>query len=416
MTDSLINACNALDALAQSLVDGWNSEQTLAETWGWNFPALTRHDFSGTVKKLSNRLRELSPSQVDNDLDAKLSLIPAKTEYFRNNTLPYLYNGHGQQAAPMYFILVNWISESIGPYLTPEVDWEDVSDNNLMPRALLRRLRSVDTQINTAVGRAGDLTEKIATIEDAAAIADRLPIDSSTLAEIRGEIEGYKTQSEVALAKTTQNDAKISELLKSIEIKQKEAVKLVEDCEDAYSAQTTKGLGSAFAERAKELKTSTWIWVLGLILALVAASWLGSVRVSALIEAMNNSDKQSPELMLRLILAFFAIAAPVWFAWIATKQIGQRFRLSEDYAYKASVAKAYEGYRREAVRLDADFAKRLFASTLSRIEEAPLRYVEGASHGSPIHEAMGRMFSSRSTDGSSKATQSPESGHPETGD
>jgi hypothetical protein len=82
------------------------------------------------------------------------------------------------------------------------------------------------------------------------------------------------------------------------------------------------------------------------------------------------------------------VGAPVWFSWLATKQIGQRFRLAEDYAFKASVAKAYEGYKLEATRLDPNFEKRLFASALTRLDEAPLRLVETGSPGSPWHELI----------------------------
>jgi len=85
-------------------------------------------------------------------------------------------------------------------------------------------------------------------------------------------------------------------------------------------------------------------------------------------------------------LAFASLGAPLWFAWISTKQIGQRFKLAEDYGYKASVAKAYEGYRKEAARIDKNLEARLFESALSRVEEAPLRLVENTSHGSPWHE------------------------------
>ena len=78
----------------------------------------------------------------------------------------------------------------------------------------------------------------------------------------------------------------------------------------------------------------------------------------------------------------------MWFAWMATKQIGQRFRLAEDYAFKASVAKAYEGYRKEAARIDEAFEARLFSSALTRLEEAPLRLMEQTTHGSPWHELV----------------------------
>ncbi|MNV99006.1 hypothetical protein D3C71_1943230 [compost metagenome] len=76
----------------------------------------------------------------------------------------------------------------------------------------------------------------------------------------------------------------------------------------------------------------------------------------------------------------------MWFAWVSTKQIGQRFRLAEDYGFKASVAKAYEGYRKEAARIDEAFEAKLFSIALTRLDEAPLRTVEAETPGSPWHE------------------------------
>ena len=89
---------------------------------------------------------------------------------------------------------------------------------------------------------------------------------------------------------------------------------------------------------------------------------------------------------MQAVLSLLSVGAPLWFAWLATKQIGQRFRLAEDYAFKASVAKAYEGYRKEAARIDPAFEHRLFGSALTRLDEAPLRLVETGTHGSPWHE------------------------------
>lgn len=127
----------------------------------------------------------------------------------------------------------------------------------------------------------------------------------------------------------------------------------------------------------------------GLIGSLAIGAWLGSHRIS-LIQSLIESDAPVSLVFVNLLLAVVSIAAPVWFAWIATKQIGHRFRLSEDYAFKASVARAYEGYRREAAKPDESFAKRLFASALDRLEEPPLRFVEQETHGSPWHELLKR--------------------------
>ena len=103
-------------------------------------------------------------------------------------------------------------------------------------------------------------------------------------------------------------------------------------------------------------------------------------------ELMKSPRVPTGTILLNLILSLLSVGAPIWFGWLATKQVGQRFRLSEDYAFKASVSRAYEGYRREAARIDKDMEAQLLASALTRFDEQPLRLVESASHGSPWHE------------------------------
>ncbi|HIC8861882.1 TPA: hypothetical protein ACW7Y0_002889 [Aeromonas hydrophila] len=162
--------------------------------------------------------------------------------------------------------------------------------------------------------------------------------------------------------------------------------KLVENCEDAYRITTSKGLAGAFEQRATKLTESMWVWVVGLLGSLVAAWLIGTQRVTILTAALSGPDTKWGLVFAHAFLAIASLGTPLWFAWISTKQIGQRFKLSEDYGYKASVAKAYEGYRKEAARIDKDLEARLFESALSRVKEAPLRLVDNTSHGSPWHE------------------------------
>ena len=132
-----------------------------------------------------------------------------------------------------------------------------------------------------------------------------------------------------------------------------------------------------------------WVWVFFLFVALVAATYLGAERVKLLSEALNGDDLKWGVIFMHALLSLLSVGAPLWFAWVATKQLAQRFRLAEDCGYKASVAKAYEGYRKEAARLDPIFEARLFSSALTRLEEPPLRLIEGQIHGSPWQELAG---------------------------
>jgi hypothetical protein len=136
-----------------------------------------------------------------------------------------------------------------------------------------------------------------------------------------------------------------------------------------------------------------WVWVVGLVVSLICAYMVGGKAIDLFMKLFE--DDQHKGTGLQAALTALGVFAPLWFAWISTKQIGDRFRLSEDYAFKASVSKAYEGYRREAASLDEEFAARLFSSALTRLDEAPLRLVEKENHGSPWHELIKGIFTPR---------------------
>lgn len=105
-----------------------------------------------------------------------------------------------------------------------------------------------------------------------------------------------------------------------------------------------------------------------------------------MVELFREPNLSPSAVYPNVILSLLSIGAPIWFAWLSTKQIGQRFRLAEDYAFKASISRAYEGFRREAARIDKELEARLLASALDRLDELPLRLVETETHGSPWHE------------------------------
>ncbi|OWF70751.1 hypothetical protein B4903_23150, partial [Yersinia frederiksenii] len=160
-------------------------------------------------------------------------------------------------------------------------------------------------------------------------------------------------------------------------------------CEDAFRITTTKGLAGAFEVKADKLNASIRFWVGGLLIALSAGAYVGFERIKALSKILEQQNPSLTVIITQVILSTLSIGAPLWFAWLSTKQISQRFKLAEDYAFKASVAKAYEGYRREAKQLDGDFENRLFAAALTRFEEEPLRLVKEKEHYTPWMEMIG---------------------------
>lgn len=157
--------------------------------------------------------------------------------------------------------------------------------------------------------------------------------------------------------------------------------------EEALRGATGVGLASAFEKRKGALTTAAWCWTGGLLVALIAALFIGAERVQVLKDVLI-SDKSATVIWVNALLAILGIGAPVWFAWLSTKQIWTNFRLAEDYAYKASVSKAYEGYRAEAVGIDPALQTRLFESALTRLEESPIRLLDAEAHATPLQEVL----------------------------
>lgn len=114
---------------------------------------------------------------------------------------------------------------------------------------------------------------------------------------------------------------------------------------------------------------------------------IGFYRINEF-EILMSTGAPSSVIFAHVVVSAFGFGATVWLAWLATKSIGNSFKLAEDYAFKASAFKAYEGYRSEAINLDMDFAKRLFGSALDRLNELPSRLEESGHGASPLQEMI----------------------------
>jgi len=381
MNNTLQTICNSLDDLSTSILAAYTDDRTMTEIWGWNCAPLTRHDLSNLALNLSNRIKENNIETISEDLIESLDTIPDRISVFKKTTIPYLFNGNAAASVPVYASLIEWITATLEPIF----GWQILQDNKALPNQLARKLRSIQAELSEIVPEKEDLKRQIRLIQEATATAESLPTDLESLKEARTKVGKFSTDAAETFGKIDNYHKQIENLSKLIINKKDEADKLVSQCEEAYRITTTKGLAAAFDQRANKLSYSMWGWVVGLLLALISGIYIGSERFEILNTSLNQ-QKELGHIWIQIFLSVLSLGAPIWFAWLATKQIGQRFKLSEDYAFKASVAKAYEGYRKEASRIDENLEKRLFSSALDRFEEPPLRVMEKEHYGSPWHE------------------------------
>ncbi|WCM91147.1 hypothetical protein M5C99_11970 [Acidovorax sp. NCPPB 2350] len=347
----------------------------------WSFPGLTRAELVEDAQSLLNLIEERDVEELDSATDQRLKDYVRRLKHLHSQTIPNLWS-HAGQAVPTYMLTIQGLRRALSGELVPK----DHTATAAKLRKMTSQVRNMEARLKDLEPRTTSLAAMVSRIEDAHDAADQLPTDLASLTEAREKLEGLIQDAIKNHGHIEELRGKADGLDERLRQSTEDAKSVLERCETAYSAATSVGLAAAFTERSRSLSMSMWIWVIGLVGALVAGSYFGASQLHTLSELFKQPNVTTSVVILNLMLSLLSVGAPVWFGWLATKQIGQRFRLAEDYAFKASISRAYEGFRREAARVDKDMEARLLASALTRLDELPLRLVEADSHGSPWHE------------------------------
>ncbi|HDU8652840.1 TPA: hypothetical protein RG711_000307 [Morganella morganii subsp. morganii] len=306
-----------------------------------------------------------------------------------------------------------WLN-NVGLQIDGFLSFDLIDKKELVPSLLKKRVIFYENLIGGLESKVDGIESKVETINNAHKAAIDLPVllndledgdkklhelrnkseeNNDYINNLKGKMETYHNNCE---EKNKIIEDKFRSLNEDISLYlskyKEEAESYISKCEDAYRTTTSSGLAKAFEDKANKLNKSINNWVKILIASLIFAAGIGYYRLTSL--EVTLADKGIPffTILVQIILSALSLGIPLWLAWLATKQIGQRFRLAEDYEYKSAVSKAYEGYRREAVSLNEkfedDFPARLFDNALTRLEEPPVRFVDDAIHSSPIMEFL----------------------------
>lgn len=352
----------------------------------WSAPGVTRDELVKNVKDVIALIHDQGADQFATG-ETLISDYSRRLTFLRTYTVPHLWSENGGQAISAFMLTMQGLRDALEVALPKNQDLTAaIAQERATAKNTAKSLRALEAVIAALEPRSKTLADMLNRIEKANEAADQLPVDLEALREARHTIDEL-------LEATSLDRSKVGTFVKAadadnviLSARVKEADDIVARCSEAYAASTSHGLAAAFTERSASLGKSMWVWVGGLVIALGLGSWIGANQLRNFSESIRQPDSNTTVAVINLVLALLSVGATVWFAWLSTKQIGQRFRLAEDYAFKASVSRAYEGYRREAANIDQAFVSRLFASALSRLDEQPLRLVETTTHGSPWHE------------------------------
>lgn len=385
MHQSLLKIRNELEQISSAVNALPNNEPLSIAHNNWSFPGLTRTELSELADKLIETIDSFGSDETPSN-ESDINDYGRRITHLRVETVPQIWGGNCALAVSNYLSTLAGLKRALEKGI-PSLKEQDFLEVAKSLKRFQTKIRAIEIRIEDIEPRSSKLSDMIDRIEQAHETADQLPTDLATLKEARIEIQNIRKEVEKDSATANKFLAHINECDTKIQTASDTATNIISHCESALRTSTSFGLAAAFYDEAESLTKSLRFWIGALILALVLGAVAGGIQLRQLTEAIETS---TPPMIIwtRLLISLLSVGAPVWFAWLATKQIGQRFRLAQDYAYKASISKAYEGYRREAVQLDEEFQNRLFSSALARLDEQPLRFVESKTHGSPWHELL----------------------------
>ena len=106
---------------------------------------------------------------------------------------------------------------------------------------------------------------------------------------------------------------------------------------------TSAGLAKSYYDQKKSYKTPNIIWSIVFIVTMVGMVYYA-------VQTLNESTDLSSSIRNILSRAPFFIPT-IWLALFSSRQQSQNRRLEQEYAYKESLAKSYDGYKREIEKL-----------------------------------------------------------------
>lgn len=395
MTEEIPNhgkiLCDKLDLLKKAIEAGSTENRSLSELIGFSAVGLDRLDLANYVynfrEKVLRSTADIDWSDAQHEFLVNTFIDFAKRiEWLTTNTAVNLWNGNGGPASQAILVTLLVMEQTIAH----DLQWPSEPDQYALPPQLKRRITAATRRLQEIEGASEGIEEKVRQILAAHEAAEAFPADLAQLEEWQTQLSKLQQEATEAHEKLVKGSSEGAEYLEMLQRDSSQAAAIVAKCNDAFRMATSTGLAGAFHNRAVALNKSIIAWTIGLLIALTVGSVLGAMRINALSTLLIGDSPKWGSITLQIVLSALSVGAPLWFAWLATSQIGQRFRLAEDYAFKASVAKAYEGYREEAKLLEnSEFSARLFGVALERLEEAPLRLIDKYGvHGSPLHELV----------------------------
>jgi hypothetical protein len=234
---------------------------------------------------------------------------------------------------------------------------------------------SAEAQHQASRSSAENLTALLSTAQTAKANIDS---NGEAIAQLKRDCEQHVATAKKLADRTEEVDSKLKkyeEELKGLLQQSTERLKMIDAL---LPGATSAGLASAFGQRRAFFKWPQRIWqgiFVSSVLALLVIAWEFKPLISD--PGLTSFRSLGMSLLRRLPFALPVI----WLAIYASRHAALAKRLEEDYGFKETVSRSFEGYRRQMADIGSSATPetplgRLCVDTLTNVMRPPGRIYE----------------------------------------
>ena len=195
-------------------------------------------------------------------------------------------------------------------------------------------------------------------------------------------------------------DAEIKRINDFLKVQQEKYDAQFEQIQSLLPGATSIGLAKAFEEQKKSYGNSIIIWSIVFVLTMVGMISFG---IYYIVQIAKVTDLDVSKALIAIVnkLPFFVPA--VWLAIYASKQQSQNKRLQQEYAFKETFAKSYDGQKTQLEKLDItdqetnQILKNLLENLVNITSHNPSNTLESEKHNEkvPIVQGLDKLFSKK---------------------
>lgn len=230
-----------------------------------------------------------------------------------------------------------------------------------------------------------------AVIENSKNTADALKLE---IEKLKAEALSSKTEAIASndairslLEKINGLNAEAENLLTVVQNNAQNSTSKFEEIKRTLENSITASLGGAFTKKEEDARKRDRVWLTILLISICAIYSIANTKYDKVAELINL--KTAIELILvQIFLGIATLAGPIWVAWLSTKRLSKIYAISEDYAYKAALAQAYQGYRDSYKGKDELMEQRLLASIVTHLDASPVRLIDANHPATPLQDLL----------------------------